>query len=254
MDLEKLKAAVMEETAQALLDKLGFVPEQDSVEWEEEYRRHFARVKARLASAPPAAAKAAPGAKPDGAGAAPGAAAGPALGGAPADARWAATIRAQRLKEIENDELRLFLAGAWLAAKDWLETREMPAPAFRRIIEAQFAAHRQRLQRQAAAASEAARVKADAAAALFARRSAAGVTARGLVELIDLSTRVKPAPIGVKLAELEWDQRRVRVFETANPAILQVLESGPRGRNDYGIERDEGLVADLKLFAETEVG
>ena len=41
----------------------------------------------------------------------------------------------------------------------------------------------------------------------------------------------------------------MRVFETSDPAVLMVLEKAEAGRTDYGIERDEGLVADLRLFA-----
>ena len=36
---------------------------------------------------------------------------------------------------------------------------------------------------------------------------------------------------------------------TADPAVLMVLEKTEAERIEYGIERDEGLVADLKLFA-----
>ena len=35
------------------------------------------------------------------------------------------------------------------------------------------------------------------------------------------------------------------------PAVLTVLEKAEAGRSEYGIERDEGLVTDLKLFART---
>ena len=52
-----------------------------------------------------------------------------------------------------------------------------------------------------------------------------------------------------KLAELEVSGRNLRVFETADLAVLMVLEKAEAGRSDYGIERDEGLVADLRLFA-----
>jgi hypothetical protein len=52
-----------------------------------------------------------------------------------------------------------------------------------------------------------------------------------------------------KLAELEVDGRNLRVFETADPAVLMVLEKAESERSEYGIERDEGLVADLRLFA-----
>jgi hypothetical protein len=55
-------------------------------------------------------------------------------------------------------------------------------------------------------------------------------------------------PINGKLAELDFGGRNLRVFETSDPAVLMVLEKAEAGRSDYGIERDEGLVADLRLF------
>jgi len=64
-----------------------------------------------------------------------------------------------------------------------------------------------------------------------------------------VSPRAAALAIKDKLAEIRLDGRTVRIFETANPAILMVLEKRDDGRSDYGIERDEGLVADLKLFA-----
>ena len=43
----------------------------------------------------------------------------------------------------------------------------------------------------------------------------------------------------------------MRVYETSDPNLLLVKEKrGPRSLDDYAIERDEGLVADLKLFAQ----
>ena len=55
--------------------------------------------------------------------------------------------------------------------------------------------------------------------------------------------------IQAKLAELDSNGRNLRVFETGDPAVLMVLEKTETERGEYGIERDEGLVADLKLFA-----
>jgi hypothetical protein len=51
------------------------------------------------------------------------------------------------------------------------------------------------------------------------------------------------------LAELDCGTRNLRIFETADPAVLMVLEKADAERAEYGIERDEGLVADLILFA-----
>ena len=81
---------------------------------------------------------------------------------------------------------------------------------------------------------------------------AAGITVEGLIELIDIAERLPAVPIKGKLAELEWDKRNLRVFETADPAVLMVLEKTETERSEYGIERDEGLVADLRLFARAE--
>ncbi len=92
-------------------------------------------------------------------------------------------------------------------------------------------------------------VKAAAAEALQAEIDAAGITVEGLIELIDVCDRLPAAPIKGKLAELEFGGRNLRVFETSDPAVLMVLEKAEAARSDYGIERDEGLVADLRLFA-----
>ena len=244
MDLERLRTEVAEETARALLDRHGFVPDQDSDEWEEEYRHQFALVKQRLQAGaasfttPRTAASREAGDAPP-------------LRGAPADARWAATLRAARLKELQSTELGRFLAETWVEAKVWLDTREMPALAFRRRVEPEYEPNRRERKRAAAAEEAARRAKAEEEAAREAKLSAAGVSAKSLVDLIDLSPRVKPAPLAEKLADVVLDQRRLRVFATANQGVLLVKESGPdHSRAEYGIERDDGLVADLKLFAD----
>ena len=77
----------------------------------------------------------------------------------------------------------------------------------------------------------------------------AGITEAGLIELVDASERVKPAALADKLAELTGVDRHLRVFASADPKALLVKEKNLQGNHDYGIERDEGLVADLKLFA-----
>ena len=76
----------------------------------------------------------------------------------------------------------------------------------------------------------------------------AGVTPEGLAELVDASDRFDPAPIAAKLAEIDIPGRNLRVFETSDPNLLLVKEKNERGHQDYAIERDEGLVADLALF------
>ncbi|MBV9584284.1 MAG: hypothetical protein JO213_05295, partial [Alphaproteobacteria bacterium] len=57
-------------------------------------------------------------------------------------------------------------------------------------------------------------------------------------------------PIAAKLAEITVGDRHLRVFETSDPNLLLVKEKDLRGSRDYAIERDEGLVADLKLYGE----
>jgi hypothetical protein len=64
---------------------------------------------------------------------------------------------------------------------------------------------------------------------------------------------VAPAPLRGKLAELEAQDRILRIFETAKPEILMVLEKRANERTEYAIERDDGLVADLKLYAQTKL-
>ena len=78
----------------------------------------------------------------------------------------------------------------------------------------------------------------------------AGVTPEGLAELVDASERFDPAPIAAKLAEIDVAGRNLRIFETSDPNLLLVKEKDEHGHHDYAIERDEGLVADLKLYGE----
>jgi len=246
MNLETLRSEVADETARVLLDRHGFVPDQDSDEWEAEYRRQFALRKQRVQAGAAPSTAALPAASREASDA-------PPLRGAPADARWAATLRAARLKELPSTELSRFLTETWIEAKVWLDTREVPALAFRHRVEAEYETHRRERKRAAAVEEAARRAKAAEVAAREAKLSAAGVSAKSLVELIDLSPRVKPATLAEKLGDLVLDQRRLRVFATANQGVLLVKESGPdHSRAEYGIERDDGLVADLKLFADAQ--
>ena len=77
-----------------------------------------------------------------------------------------------------------------------------------------------------------------------------GITPEGLVELVDASERFDLAPLTVKLAEIAVEGRHLRVFETGDPNLLLVKEKKGPLHEDYAIERDEGLVADLKLYAQ----
>lgn len=173
----------------------------------------------------------------------------PELQGPAAAVRWATTLRQERLKDIQNEELADFLGSSWTAAKSWIDTRELSPATFLRRVEARLAEHRRQLAEQEAAREAQRQAQAEADAALAKEIQAAGITARGLIELIDVSPRAKPLPARAKLAELKADDRRLRIFETTHAPALLVLESAAAGRIEYGIERDDGLVADLKLFA-----
>ena len=245
MDLKSLKEQALAETARILHDKPGRVPDPDSEEWEDEYRRQFDLLKKQAARAP-----AGGGAKPlvapvderpDGL---------PALSGAPADRRWASALRAERLTQVPSPDVRAWLAGAWLAAKEWIETRNLPPDAFLRRVEAQHADHQRRAAERAGALEAERRAKAGAESALKRQVQSAGITAQGLIDLVDVSARAAPAPLRAKLAELQAQDRALRIFETAKSDVLMVLEKRADERTEYAIERDEGLVADLKLFAQ----
>ena len=136
MDLKLVREKAIEETTRFFLDKHGILPDEDSDEWEAEYRRHFEQVKKRYA----AGRSAEPAKIPTGGRVAAAGAALPEIKGAPAQKRWAESLRAERLKEIQNQETRSWLAGAWTSAEDWIDTREMAAAAFLRRVGAQFEA------------------------------------------------------------------------------------------------------------------
>src|SRR5437763_4365781 len=68
--------------------------------------------------------------------------------------------------------------------------------------------------------------------------------------MVDASDRFDPAPIAAKLADITVTDRHLRVYETGDPNLLLVKEKNLRGNHEYAIERDEGLVADLKLFTQ----
>jgi hypothetical protein len=245
MDLNALREAAIEATARALYDKDGIVPSEDSEEWEEEYRRQFALLKQRVAAEGiepprPAAAPRAPGGQ------------WPELSGTPEQKRWAATIRDQRMHEIPSEPFRAFLARSWARAKVWVDTRDVPTAVLVQRLRPQFAEYRRQAAEAAKARAAEAQQKAAAAAAYRQRLQQAGITPEGLVELVDASERFDdPAAITAKLAEIDVEGRHLRVFETSDPNLLLVKEKkGPVALPDYAIERDEGLVGDLKLYAQ----
>jgi hypothetical protein len=242
MDLKSVREEAIEATTRAFWDKSGFVPDQDSDEWEAEYRRQFEEAKKRRTTGHPAEVKPSEAAAPlEEAGWA-------MLKGAPTQIRWAAALRADRLKEIRNPGIRDWLATTWGKAKSWIDTRDLPTATFLQRIEPHYAEYRRQADERARALEAERRTKQTAAEALRQEIEAAGITVEGLIELIDIAERLPPAPIKGKLAELDVTGRNLRVFETADPAVLMVLEKTESGRSEYGIEHDEGLVADLKLF------
>jgi hypothetical protein len=244
MDLRVVREEAIEATTRAFWDKNGFVPDEDSDEWEAEYRRQFEQAKRRHATGQAANVKpilpvSAP-LEEDG---------WAVLTGAATEIRWAAALRADRIRDIKDPGIRHWLATTWSKAKSWLDTREMPTPTFLQRIQPHYAEYRRQTDERARALEAEKQAKAAAAAALQREIEAAGITVEGLIELIDIAERLPGGPIKGKLAELELDERNLRVFETADPAVLMVLEKAGAERSEYGVERDEGLVADLRLFA-----
>jgi hypothetical protein len=242
MDLKVVREEAIEATTRAFWDRSGFVPDQDSDEWEAEYRRQFDQARKRHAAGQRTEVK------PSVASAPMEEAGWAVLTGAPTQIRWAAALRADRLKEIRNPGVREWLATTWTKAKSWIDTRDLPTPTFLQRIEPHYAEYRRHADEHAKALAAERQAKAAAAEALRREIDAAGITVEGLIELVDIAERLPAAPIKAKLAELDLGDRNLRIFETGDPAVLMVLEKVETGRSDYGIERDEGLVADLKLF------
>jgi len=245
MDLNSVREQAIEATTRFLFEKHGVVPDQDSEEWEDEYRRQFEQVKKRAATAPPDAAKPAAAAAIDDTGL-------PELVGQPTQLRWAAGLRADRLKEIKDREIRDWLIRTWTRSKSWIDTSSLPTPVFLQRIQPHFAEYRRKQQEQAQVLAAERQAKQAAAAEIRRQIEAGGITAEGLIELIDAAERLPAAPIKGKIAEIEFDGRNLRVFETSDEITLMVLEKNGEGRSEYGIERDEGLVADLVLYAQAQ--
>lgn len=242
MDTKTLRERALSETGRFFLEKFGAAPAEDSEEWEDEYRRQFNRLKEEVA--PNASATGSPSAiveeKTGDL---------PELVGTPADTRWAFALRSARLKQIQSHDLRAWIAHSWTSAKVWIDTRDLSAETFLRRAEPRYEDARRRSAAEAATVAANRQAQVAAAAALQDEIKAAGISAAGLVDLIDVSPRVAAVPIREKLAEIRLEDRTLRVFETANPAILMVLEKHGDQRSEYGIERDEKLVADVRLFA-----
>jgi hypothetical protein len=245
MDLKAVREEAIEATTRSFWDKSGFVPDEDSEEWEEEYRRQFEQAKKRHTAGganqirPTPAAVAPPKEEPGSV----------VLTGAPTQIRWATGLRADRLKEIRDPAIRQWLATTWTKSKSWIDTSSLPTDIFLKRIEPHYAEYRRQADERARLL--AAEREAETAAADELRRQVeeAGITVEGLIELVDIAERLPVLPIKAKLAELASDGRNLRVFETDDPVALMVLEKAGVTRSDYAIERDEGLVADLRLYA-----
>jgi hypothetical protein len=242
MDLKPVREQAMEATTRFFWDQRGFVPDEDSEEWEAEYRRQFELAKERQKAAPPAAPEPGEASPQDETGWVE-------LRGAPTEIRWAASLRADRLKEIADRDIRHWLATTWTRSKSWLDTRELPTAIFLDRIRPHYREYRKTIDERARAASAERQAQAAAAAEIRRQVEAAAITVEGLMELIDIAERLPVLPIKGKLAELEVGERHLRVFDTADPAVLTVFEKSAGERREYGIERDPGLVADLALFA-----
>lgn len=241
MDLTQLKEAAIEATTRALQQKFDVMPSEDSDEWEDEYRRQFALMKQRYGVDTKAIVR-------------PSVSAGPALQlpeltGEREQIHWGEQVRAERMREVTDAARRAWMVKTWTRAKLWVDTRDVPVATLLQRTQAQYDDYRRKATEQQKAAAATAQQKAAAIAAHQAKLQKAGITEAGLIELIDASERVKPAALTDKLAELTGIDRTLRVFATADPKILLVKEKNLTGQHDYGIERDEGLVGDLKLFA-----
>ena len=244
MDLQALREAAIEATSRALHDKHGFVPSDETDEWEEEYRRQFAALRQRHGTdLKAAAAVARPPAAPQ--------LQLPELRGTLEEQRWGASIREERLREIPSEAVRLFLVEVWPRAKQWIDTRDVPTRTWLQHLRPQYEEWRKKRAEAAAARKAEAAKKADEIAGYNKRLKDAGITPEGLVELVDASDRFDPAPLTLKLADITVEGRHLRIFETSDPNLLLVKEKkGPLQLPDYAIERDEGLVGDLKLYAQ----
>jgi hypothetical protein len=242
MDLKLVKEEAIEGTNRAFWDKQGFVPDPDSEEFEEEYRRQFELARKRLGSARPA-----PGVSPF-VSSPPDPTNWAELSGEPTQIRWAAALRADRVREIRDAGIRDWLVTTWTKAKGWIDTRDLPTPVFLQRIGPHYAEYRKKATERARLLSSEREAKEAAADQIRREVADAGITVTGLIELIDICDRLPPLPIKAKLAELDSEGRNLRVFETADPTVLMVLEKDAAGRSEYAIERDQGLFSDLALF------
>jgi hypothetical protein len=245
MDLKRVREAAIERTTRFFWDNRGFVPSEDSDEWEAEYRRQFELAKARQADGVVATAAAveAPAATPTAVSRNLA-----ELTGAPTQIRWAAALRADRLREIRDPGVRDWLATTWTKAKSWIDTQELPTPVFLQRVAPHYQEYRKKADQKAHSRAQERQAQQAATAAIRKQVEEAGITMEGLIELVDLCDRLPPVPLKTKLGELDLNDRNLRIFETDDAALLMVLEKYRVARSEYAIERDEGLVADLILL------
>lgn len=240
MDLKLVREEAIEGTTRFFWDNRGFVPSEDSEEWEAEYRRQFELAKARHANGGAARAPAAPvAAEPTG---------WAELTGAPTQIRWAASLRADRIDEIRDPGVREWLATTWTRAKSWIDTQELPTPVFLQRIAPHYQEYRKKAAEDARLQAGQRREQRAAADEIREQVEQAGITVEGLIELVDICDRLPAVPLKAKLGELDHDDRNLRIFETEDPAFLMVLDKDKAERSEYAIERDEGLVSDLALY------
>jgi hypothetical protein len=153
------------------------------------------------------------------------------------------------VKDNRDPGIREWLATTWTRSKSWIDTSSLPTATFLKRIEPHYAEYRRRADDRARSLAAERQAKSAAADEIRRQIDEARITVEGLIELIDIAERHPAPPIKAKLAELGSAERNLRVFETDDPAVLTVLEKSRTSRSEYGIERDEGLVSDLKLFA-----
>src|SRR5947207_320347 len=213
MDLNALREAAIEAASRTLYDKLGFVPDEESDEWEDEYRRQFAALKQRHGSELTTTTI-----RPVGGPAPVDNGNWPELSGTPEQKRWAATIRDERMREIPSEAVRVFLAQTWTRAKQWVDTREVATAVVLQRLKPQYDEYRRKRAEETAASKAEAQKKAAAVAAHQKRLQEAHITPEGLVELVDASDRFDDAvTIAAKLAEIDVEGRHLRIFETSDP-------------------------------------
>src|SRR5205809_686001 len=126
----------------------------------------------------------------------------------------------------------------------------VPSATLLQRLKPQYDEYRKKRTEAAEAKKAEAQKKAAEAAAYRRKLQEARITPEGLVELVDASDRFEVAPLTTKLADIAVEDRHLRIFETSDPNLLLVKDKDLRGNHEYAIERDEGLVADLKLYGQ----